>query len=120
VGTALIKQLFDKILTLETGETIILEFLSENDMKSKRAQLFKEKAAYERSCKIVAKGICIRQHINRLNDVYQLKLSCSGTSTDWLLNAVIEKGGERKDLGLRDMKEDERIMKLKLKETDNE
>jgi hypothetical protein len=115
----MIKQLFDRILRLEQGETIILNFNSEHEMKSKRTMLFKEKAAYERSCKIVAKGIRIRQHISRLTDTYQLKISCSGTATDWLVKALIEKGGETKELGLLDMKENERIMKLKLKEIEN-
>jgi hypothetical protein len=111
-----IRHLFDKVLTLQEGETIILTFENAKDLMSKKVMLFREKKKYEESLKNVAnfKSFFIGQEINKKTGIFKLKLSTNGTNLDWVTSAMLkQKGGECKPLELEipDV-EAERIKKL--------
>jgi hypothetical protein len=91
--------LFDRVLLLNEGEEIIVNFCNENDLKSKRTLLFKEKKLYEERMnkRLVTKGIKIHQEIKPDKQMFRLKLSCSGDSLEWLNDAVVRtKEGDTK------------------------
>lgn len=111
-----VSALFDRLLTLESGQVIELSFDSYGEFNSKKVMLFREKRQYEKRMKNVInfKSIFIGQKVDKKNGTYLLKLSTNGTSLDWLTNAVIkQKGGETKalDLPVPEVEQD-RIKKL--------
>lgn len=112
-----VSQLFDRVLTLEEGESIILKFKNAKDLKSKKTMLFREKYRYEQKMKDVAsfKAFFIGQRLIESKGIYELKLSTNGTSLDWLTQAMLEqKGGETKPLDLKiTTGETERLERLK-------
>ena len=110
-----ISLLFDRVLLLEEGETIVVKFTTSNELKSKKTMLFREKTAYEAKMNksAVTKGIVIRQAIDEFAKTYKLLLSSSGTSLDWLNDAVIKSvNGENK---LELLPKDERLENMKTK-----
>lgn len=83
-----ISRVFDKVLELEPGQTIVLNFNSMGDMKSKRTLLFREKAKYESRVKN-PKDIFIRQEMITRENVFRIYLSVDGGGEDWTSNAVV-------------------------------
>lgn len=98
-----VSDLFDRLLTLESGQVIELSFDTEKELVSKKTMLFREKKKYEQRMKNVLnfKSIFIGQEVKKRTGVYKLKLSTNGTSLDWITNAVIKtKGGGEEQLNL--------------------
>lgn len=112
-----VSTLFDRLLTLESGQTIELTFDNHSDFMSKKTMLFREKKKYEQRMKNVLnfKTIFIGQKVDKKTDTYRIKLSTNGTSLDWLTSAILKtKGDEDKklDLPVPEVEQD-RINKLK-------
>jgi ABC-type multidrug transport system ATPase subunit len=97
-----IKLLFDRVLLLDEGETIILNFKTEKDLRSKKVMLFREKTKYEKALNGASfKAIFIGQKVDKVKGVFELKLSTNGTDLDWLSDAIVKRrGGETKPLDL--------------------
>ena len=112
----IVSELFDKVLLLEEDETIVLTFKTQLELNSKKVLLFREKAAYEKkmSGMVVTKGIVIRQRCNAAKQKFQLLISTSGTSMDWLNEAVVVKGKEERKL--IEHEPDERMQNLMKKD----
>jgi len=113
----MVSKLFDKVLTLESGEVIELTFQTEKDLVSKKTMLFREKRKYEQRMKdtVSFKSFFIGQEVNKKRGVFKLKLSTNGTSLDWLTSAIIrDKEGDESKLEVEiNTGETERINKLK-------
>lgn len=112
-----VSTLFDRLLTLESGQTIELTFDNHSDFMSKKTMLFREKKKYEQRMKNVLnfKTIFIGQKVDKKTDKYLIKLSTNGTSLDWLTSAIIKTRGDedkKLDLPVPEVEQD-RINKLK-------
>lgn len=108
---------FDKLLTLENDEVIVLPFSTEAEMKSKKVMFFREKKKYEERMKNAPnfKVFFIGQEVNKAKGTFNLKLSTNGCNLDWFTNAVIQKKGEEAKAldSILETSEEKRIKELK-------
>lgn len=116
-----ISELFDRVLDLKPTERITIPFESDKVMRSKKTQLYKAKAEYEKNPNgpLLRKYVAINSEVNAEKKVFKLHLSVTEDTVDWLKKAVIVRETGAAELlveGIVKSTEQDRIRRLKEQE----
>ena len=89
-----IPELFDKILSLDDGQEIVLKFNNYDTMHSKRIMLFREKKKFESKMVRAKVAVFIRQELDTKNKVFNLRLSKCSLELDGCSEMVLLQDGK--------------------------
>ena len=115
---SLIKCTFDRCLTLDDGEIIVLKFDNEQEFNRTRVSFFAERSKYYETMKksgLPCKSVNVSQITRPKQNYWALELSTDSDNVLWFATAVIKtKGGDKRPLDLNTSAEEvDRYNKLK-------